>query len=121
MNTTTTGPDFLSLQVSDLDRSRDFYCGVLGLAAAPASPPGAQILATEPIAMALRTDAAPAAGTAGHGVTVWIACDDVDALHKTVTEYGTTPEGEPADGPFGRMFTVTDPDGYRLTLHNAAH
>ena len=119
MSTVTTGPSFLSLQVADLDRARDFYCRVLGLAAAPASPPGAQILATAPIAMALRTDVTPAPGTAGRGVTVWIGVEDVDALYQTATAAGATPEGEPTEGPFGRMFTVADPDGYRLTLHDS--
>ncbi|MEU6681354.1 VOC family protein [Streptomyces sp. NPDC046925] len=114
-----TGVDFVSLQVSDLGKSRAFYCETLGLPAAPTSPPGAQLIASRPVFMALRTDITPEPGTAGRGVTLWIAVDDVDALHKAVTESGAKPEAEPADGPFGRMFTVSDPDGYRLTLHNA--
>ncbi|MEU6768996.1 VOC family protein [Streptomyces sp. NPDC046853] len=118
--TAPTGVDFVSLQVSDLDKSRAFYCETLGLPAAPSSPPGAQLIASRPVFMALRTDITPEPGTAGRGVTLWIAVDDVDALHKAVTESGAKPETEPADGPFGRMFTVTDPDGYRLTLHDAA-
>ncbi|MGW6060380.1 VOC family protein [Streptomyces sp. NPDC055189] len=118
-----TGVDFVSLQVSDMDKSRSFYCDTLGLPAAPTSPPGAQLIATRPVFMALRTDNTPQPGTAGHGVTLWIAVDDVDTLHRAVTAAtasGAQAEGEPVDGPFGRMFTVTDPDGYRLTLHNAA-
>ncbi|MFH8487913.1 VOC family protein [Streptomyces longisporoflavus] len=118
--TAPTGIDFVSLQVSDIAKSRAFYCDTLGLPAAPTSPPGAQLIATRPVSMALRTDITPEPGTAGRGVTLWIAVDDVDTLHKTVTASGAKPEGDPADGPFGRMFTVTDPDGYRLTLHNAA-
>ncbi|GGV67183.1 glyoxalase [Streptomyces longisporoflavus] len=116
----TTGVDFVSLQVSDMDKSRTFYCDTLGLPAAPTSPPGAQLIATRPVFMALRTDITPEPGTAGRGVTLWIAVDDVDTLHKAVTASGAKAEGEPVDGPFGRMFTVTDPDGYRLTLHNTA-
>ncbi|MFF1698249.1 VOC family protein [Streptomyces sp. NPDC058257] len=120
MSTTNpTGPDFVSLQVSDMDRSRTFYCDTLGLPAAPSSPPGVQVIATQPVSMGLRSDATPQPGTAGHGVTLWIGVDDVDTLHKTVTASGAKAEGEPVDGPFGRMFTVADPDGYRLTLHNA--
>ncbi|MEV8319021.1 VOC family protein [Streptomyces sp. NPDC059900] len=115
-----TGVDFVSLQVSDLEKSRAFYCDTLGLPAAPTSPPGAQLIASRPVFMALRTDITPEPGTAGRGVTLWIAVDDVDALYKAVAESGAETEAEPADGPFGRMFTVADPDGYRLTLHNAA-
>lgn len=120
MSSTTTGLDFMSLQVSDMDRSRAFYCDVLGLPAAPSSPPGVQVIGTQPVSMALRTDVTPKAGSAGHGVTLWIAVEDVDALYEKVTAGGAKPEGSPAEGPFGRMFTVADPDGYRLTLHNAA-
>ena len=35
---TVTGPDFIALQVSDLERSAEFYENALGLRRAPASP-----------------------------------------------------------------------------------
>jgi catechol 2,3-dioxygenase-like lactoylglutathione lyase family enzyme len=44
-----TGPDFLALQVRDLEASARFYTDRLGLARAPGSPPGAVVFATEPI------------------------------------------------------------------------
>jgi catechol 2,3-dioxygenase-like lactoylglutathione lyase family enzyme len=40
---TVTGPDFLALQVRDLDRSAHFYETLLGLRRMPASPPGAVV------------------------------------------------------------------------------
>ncbi|MBN9168829.1 MAG: VOC family protein, partial [Microbacterium sp.] len=49
-----TGPDFLSLQVSDLDASRAFYERYLGLVRSPAGPPHAVVFDTTPIAFALR-------------------------------------------------------------------
>nr|WP_228047695.1 VOC family protein [Saccharopolyspora sp. HNM0983] len=109
--------DYLSLQVSNLARARDFYCRVLGITAAPSSPPGVQVLRTRPVPMALRADLPPRTGTAGLGVALWLDCEDVDALHERVMQHGGQVELAPTDGPFGRMFTVADPDGYRLTLH----
>ena len=51
---TVTGPDFIALQVSDLERSAEFYENALGLRRAPASPPGAVLFATTPILFAVR-------------------------------------------------------------------
>ena len=39
------GPDFISLQVRDLDTAAAFYETRLGLRRAPASPPGAVVFA----------------------------------------------------------------------------
>ncbi len=58
------GPDFISLQVRDLDTAAAFYEDRVGLRRAPASPPGAV--------------------------------------------------------PFGRTFALRDPDGYAVTIHDAA-
>jgi catechol 2,3-dioxygenase-like lactoylglutathione lyase family enzyme len=59
-----TGPDFVALQVRDLEGSARFYTDRLGLRRAPASPPGAVVFATEPVPFAVREpmvdlDAAP--------------------------------------------------------------
>lgn len=50
---TVTGPDFLALQVRDLERAATFDEQKLGLRRALASPPGAVVFATEPIAFAV--------------------------------------------------------------------
>lgn len=49
---TVTGPDFLALQVRDLDRAAEFYECHLGLRRRPAGPPGAVVFDTTPIAFA---------------------------------------------------------------------
>ena len=49
-----TRPDFVALQVFDLDRSARFYTERFGMGRAPASPPGAMVFTTEPIAFAIR-------------------------------------------------------------------
>ena len=43
------GPDFLALQVRNLEASRTFYTEQLGLKLAPQSPPHAVVFATSPI------------------------------------------------------------------------
>ncbi len=51
---TLIGPDFVALQVRDLDASARFYRETVGLAAAPGGPPDAVVFATEPIPIAVR-------------------------------------------------------------------
>ena len=116
------GPDFISLQVRDLDRSAAFYEQHLGLTRNPAGPPHAVVFATQPIAFAVR-DALPgvdldAAGQLGEGVALWLHAPDAQEIHDALAAAGTTIVTEPFDGPFGRTFTFADPDGYQITLHS---
>ena len=78
---TVTGPDFIALQVSDLERSAEFYENALGLRRAPASPPGTVLFTTTPIPFAVRE---PLPGVdlseaprPGLGVALWLHCDTV--------------------------------------------
>lgn len=117
-----TGPDFLSLQTRDLARSQAFYERYLGLVRSPAGPPHAVVFQTEPIAFALRdlvegTDL-DAVDQPGLGVAVWLHATDVQAIHDTLVADGHAIAAAPIDGPFGRTFTLIDPDGYRVTLHD---
>ncbi|WP_314104002.1 VOC family protein [uncultured Frigoribacterium sp.] len=119
-----TGPDFVSLQVRDLDASRAFYETHLGLVRSPAGPPHAVVFTTTPIAFALRgllpgTDLDSVAQP-GVGVALWLHATDVQAIHDALVEAGVTVVAEPIDGPFGRTFTFADPDGYHVTLHDRA-
>jgi predicted enzyme related to lactoylglutathione lyase len=119
-----TGPDFVSLQVRDLDASQAFYETHLGLVRSPAGPPHAVVFTTTPIAFALRgllpdTDL-DAVAQPGLGVALWLHATDVQAIHDALVEAGVTVVAEPIDGPFGRTFTFADPDGYHVTLHDRA-
>ncbi|WP_066520796.1 VOC family protein [Curtobacterium ammoniigenes] len=116
------GPDFISLQVRDLDRARDFYETFLGLRRSPAGPPHAVVFNTEPVAFAVREivpgtdlDAIPMPGL---GVAIWLKASDVQSIHDALVSAGHTILSEPIDGPFGRTFTFEDPDGYRITVHD---
>ncbi|OMG17428.1 VOC family protein [Actinomyces naeslundii] len=121
---TVTGPDFIALQVSDLERSAEFYENALGLRRAPASPPGAVLFTTAPIPFAVRE---PLPGVdlsetprPGLGVALWLHCDAVQELHDSLEASGAAILTHPAPSPFGRTFTFADPDGYAVTVHEKA-
>ena len=121
---TVTGPDFIALQVSDLERSAEFYENALGLRRAPASPPGAILFATTPIPFAVRE---PLPGVdlseaprPGLGVALWLHCDTVQELHDSLDASGTAILADPVPSPFGLTFTFADPDGYAITVHEKA-
>lgn len=119
-----TGPDFINLQVRDIDASQAFYENYLGLVRSPAGPPHAVVFATTPIAFAVR-DLLPgtdldAAGQPGFGVALWLHATNVQEIHDHLVTDGHTIVSAPIDGPFGRTFTFADPDGYQITLHDRA-
>ncbi len=120
---TVTGPDFLALQVRDLDRAAAFYETHLGLRRLPTSPPGAVVFDTTPTSFAVReplpgVDLDAAKPRPGLGVALWLHADDAQALHDSLAGAGVPIVGPPFDGPFGRTFTFTDPDGYAVTIHD---
>jgi len=119
--TTPIGPDFIALQVRDLAASSKFYVEIFGFKAAAQSPPGALVLKTAPIPLALREPLRPLpeAGPLGVGMVLWVACDAADALHDRIVERGGAILSPLADGPFGRFFVAADPDGYAITFHTA--
>ncbi|QHC71715.1 VOC family protein [Rathayibacter sp. VKM Ac-2801] len=119
-----TGPDFVSLQVRDLDASQAFYEHYLGLVRSPAGPPHAVVFTTTPIAFALR-DLAPgtdldSASRPGVGAAIWLHATGVQEIHDALVADGHSVVADPIDGPFGRTFTFADPDGYHVTLHDRA-
>jgi predicted enzyme related to lactoylglutathione lyase len=117
-----TGPDFIALQVRDVDRAAAFYETRLGLRRVPVSPPGAVVFATTPVPFAVR-DRLPgvdldAAGHPGLGVALWLHTTDAQALHDALESAGLPIVTPPFDGPFGRTFTFADLDGYAVTIHD---
>ncbi|GAA4499254.1 VOC family protein [Gluconacetobacter tumulicola] len=113
------GPDFIGIQVADIDAARAFYTDVVGLQPAPRSPPGAVVFDTRPIPFAVRTSVIDLGTTdkLGWGIAIWFGCDDADALYKHLVGQGVTIEFAPKDGPFGRYFAFRDPFGYTITAH----
>lgn len=118
------GPDFISLQVSNLEDSAQFYQNYLGLVRSQAGPPHAVVFETQPIAFALR-DLMPGIelgpGTQpGLGIALWFHAPDTQEIHDKLIAAGIKITSPPIDGPFGRTFTFADPDGYLITLHSKA-
>ncbi len=114
-----TGPDFVALQVRDLEASARFYEERLGLERAPQGSPNAVVFRTEPIPFAVREPAVDldAVERLGWGVALWMRCDDAQALHDSLEGAGVEIAQVPFDGPFGRTFAFVDPDGYAVTVH----
>jgi predicted enzyme related to lactoylglutathione lyase len=117
------GPDFISLQVRDMERSAAFYEQFLGLTRQP-GPPHAVVFNTKPVAFAVR-GVLPgvdldALAQPGQGVALWMHATEVQAIHDALQAAGTTIIVAPLDGPFGLTFTFADPDGYHVTLHDRA-
>ncbi|MBW7883479.1 MAG: VOC family protein [Caldilineaceae bacterium] len=119
---TLTGPDFVALQVRDLDAASRFYREVVGLTLAPASPPDAVVFATKPIAFAVRKPLVDldAVARLGHGVALWFHAEDALALHERLQAAGVPIVRPIGESPFGKTFTFADPDGYLITVHDRA-
>lgn len=128
MSTTpTTGPDFVSFQVRDIDYSATFYADLIGLSRIPAPNPDAVVFSTGPdsTAFAVRrpfpgVDLDAATPAPGYGIGVWFHSADPATVHERVLAAGATVVQEPFDGPFGSQFAVVDPDGYTVTVHGDA-
>lgn len=119
---TVTGPDFVALQVRNLEQAAEFYETVVGLTRAEVSPPHAVVFATSPIAFAVR-DVAPGVDLdailqPGLGVALWLHATDIPALHAAVVAAGAPVVEEPFEGPFGTTFSFRDPEGYAITVHD---
>ncbi|MGW4365549.1 VOC family protein [Nocardia takedensis] len=122
ITTAITGPDFLALQVRDIEAAADFFERELGLTRSAATPPDAVVFDTRPIPFAVRAPLPGVdldAGRPGLGVALWLATPDAQALHDDLLGAGVEIVGAPRDTPFGRAFTFVGPEGYLLTAHDA--
>jgi catechol 2,3-dioxygenase-like lactoylglutathione lyase family enzyme len=118
-----SGIDFVALQVSDLERSRNFWIETVGLRVAAGAPPGAVVFATMPIPFAITTPKVDlrASTRLGWGVALWMHTEDADALCARLRGRGARILTEVSDGNFGRQFTFADPDGYAIVAHGGAN
>lgn len=109
---------FVSLQVSDLDASRQFYTDVMRFQPASPSPPDACVFATQSGAIfTIRKPFVDLTAThqLGWGVSLWFAISELDAFLERIEGKATLIRGiQPT--PFGNTAIIADPDGYWLTL-----
>ncbi|GAA2777976.1 VOC family protein [Saccharopolyspora taberi] len=120
MSTNVVGPDFLTLQVSDLERSRRFYTETVGFTQVESKIPNAAVLGAKPIKIALRqaTDDLSIVSQLGHGVVIWIKAEDPDKLVAEIAAAGVEITKPICDGSCGREFIFRDPfDGYQITIY----
>jgi predicted enzyme related to lactoylglutathione lyase len=123
MTATIDGPDFVALQVRDVDAAAAFCEQHLGLRRAAVSPPHAVVFDTEPTPFAVRR-LLPGVDLAkmerpGLGVVLWFRTSDAHELHDQLTAAGVKILTPMADSPFGPMFSFEGPEGYTLTAHGA--
>ncbi|WP_327067649.1 VOC family protein [Kitasatospora sp. NBC_01250] len=121
MSVTVNGPDFIALQVRDLNAAAAFCEQHLGLRRAAVSPPHGVVFDTKPIPFAVRellpgVDLADTARP-GLGVALWFQTSDAHELHAKLTAAGVTILTPIVDSPFGPMFSFEGPEGYTLTVH----
>jgi predicted enzyme related to lactoylglutathione lyase len=110
---------FASLQVNDLEASKDFYEKKLGFEIGDTNPQACVFKYNEGQAsFAIRTPLEPLEGKdLGIGVALWFAVDgNVDELKERFITNGITTSGPIIETPFGRAFHVKDLDGYKLTF-----
>ena len=114
------GPDFITLQVRDVETSRHFYADVLGFKLSPETRPNAVAFSAQPISFAVRKSALDldAVPQLGYGIILWFRTDDAAALHEHLKERGVPIVQGLSDSPFGKTFTIRDPDGYLITVHD---
>ncbi|WP_336049091.1 VOC family protein [Streptomyces sp. CA2R101] len=121
MPATIDGPDFVALQVRDLNAAADFCEQHLGLRRAAVSPPHAVVFDTKPTPFAVRellpgTDLADTARP-GLGTVLWFRASDAHQLHDQLTAAGIKILTPITDSPFGPVFSFEGPEGYTLTAH----
>lgn len=110
---------FVSLQVINLEASKDFYTKKLGFEIDNSNPQACVFKYNQGQAsFAIRTPLEPIEGKElGIGVALWFGVNkNVDELKEKFIANGITTAGPIIETPFGRAFHVKDLDGYKLTF-----
>lgn len=105
------------LQVSDFDRSLAFYRDGLGLKIARLDAgDNCAAVSWGRTEFMIHEDFDPKLKKArrGAGFTLHFEVTDADAYCDRLRKNGLRPEHDPEDRPWGREFSVKDPDGYVL-------
>ena len=113
------GPGFLSITVTDVERAAAFYEQYLGARRDPYDfgERGIAFLGWPAFSVSAPRPGQPAPNPEGTSIALWWRAADAQALYERVRKAGVPILREPFDGPFGRTFTMADPDGYRITIY----
>ena len=115
-STAVTGsPGFISIAVSDVERSAAFYERYLGAVrdTFDFGPTAVSFVGWPTFAINSSRPPSPETTT----IQLWWRASDAQALFEIVAADGVPIIAQPFDGPFGRTFSMADPDGYRITVY----
>ena len=116
----TGSPGFISIAVSDASRSASFYERYLGAVrdTFDFGPDAVAFVGWPTFALSsVRRPGQPSPSPSNASIQLWWRASDAQALYERVVSAGVRILTEPFDGPFGRTFAMSDPDGYRITIY----
>ncbi len=112
--------EFASLQVRNLEASKEFYTNKLGFELLEIKNPEACIFKYNKgeASFAIRKPIGNLEGKElGVGASLWFAIDEkIEELQTRLTEKEVTLLGQINDTPFGKTLMAKDPDGYIITF-----
>lgn len=112
--------DFASLQVTNLEASKEFYTAKLGFELSPFSNPDACIFTFDKgeASFAIRKPIGNIEGKElGVGASLWFAIDEnIEDLQARLIEKEVVLPGPIQNTPFGKALMAKDPDGYNITF-----
>jgi catechol 2,3-dioxygenase-like lactoylglutathione lyase family enzyme len=112
--------EFASLQVRDLQTSKEFYTTKLGFEEAGIPNPEACIFRYNKgeASFAIRTPIGNLKGKElGIGASLWFAIDEeIEELEIRLLAKNVTLLGPVRETPFGKILIARDPDGYNITF-----
>jgi predicted enzyme related to lactoylglutathione lyase len=113
------GPGFISITVSDVARSAEFYERQLGAVRDPYDfgPNAVAFLGWPAFAVSAPRPDRPPPSPGTTSIALWWRAANAQALYERMKEARVRIVRDPYDGPFGRTFTVADPDGYPVTIY----
>lgn len=113
----TPSPGFISIAVSDAQRSAAFYERYLGAVRDTFDFGDGAVAFVGWPTFAVNATRGEIPSPATSPIQLWWRASDAQALYERVLADGVAIVREPFDGPFGRTFTMADPDGYRVTVY----
>jgi predicted enzyme related to lactoylglutathione lyase len=116
----TPSPGFISIAVTDVERSAAFYEQHLGAIRDTFEwgPESAVFVGWPTLALSgARRPGQPNPSPETTSIQLWWRASNAQALCESVKAAGVRILREPFEGPFGKTFTMADPDGYPITVY----